>query len=214
MLPARVLAGIRKRGLRATVGLISIRTRAIFDLIAPPTVWGERIGLRSAKSPLGDAELELVFAWSRDAEVLRWSGGAPSQLDFAAFKRALRAERWQPETNQRVFYVVTQAGELIERVGVYAIDWARGEGELGLTLDRQHWDKRYGREATILAVRHLFATTPLKRIYLGTSADNLRAQRAAAASGFRVSGKTRRFMPMLGEYVDGVEMEITPENLR
>jgi RimJ/RimL family protein N-acetyltransferase len=172
-------------------------------------IWGDKIGLRPFEDPLTDQEIERVYRWSSDADVLRWSGGTPTDLTLAEFRERLRSDHTITPTNRRSFFVVTRSGELIGRIGCFAIDWALRHGELGIVIgERDYWGKEYGRDAVVTLLRHLFSTTLLETINLFTFPENLRAQRSFAASGFRTLGKARRFSPDLGEY-DGLEMEIT-----
>lgn len=178
-------------------------------------IWGDTVGLRPFEDPVSDAEAERVYHWSRDDQVLRWSGGVPTELTLEDFRDHLRGERWHAPNNRRAFFVLTrsfdsvQGGELIGRIGVFAMDREHRDGELGIVIgEPDYWGKHYGRDAIKTALRHIFSTTPLDRIYLFTFANNLRAQRCFAACGFRSLGAARRFSPEVGEY-DGIEMEIT-----
>jgi RimJ/RimL family protein N-acetyltransferase len=194
--------------------LFLVKIKSVLDLIAPVTIWGERVGLRSIKSPLTDAEVEQIYGWSCDEEVLRWSGGAKSGLSLESFRDQIHRTRWKRQEDQCLFYIVTKEEGIIGRVGLYTINWAKREGEFGISIDKRHWNKRYGREATELLLRYIFGHTPVERIHLGTFQDNVRAQHSFIASGFRVIGKVSRFLPSEGREVDGIEMEITAQDLK
>lgn len=173
------------------------------------TIWGERIGLRPFEDILTDSEIAHVHHWSTDELVLRWSGGAPSELTFTEFRDRLRSEQPNPIDNRRAFFIFTKGGELIGRIGIFAIDPDKGEGELGIVIgEPSAWHNGYGRAAVTLLLQHLFETTPLERINLYTFSDNYRAQQCFAACGFRTFGTARRFSPDIGEF-DGIEMEVT-----
>lgn len=172
-------------------------------------IWGDRVGLRPFEDPLTDPEIERVYRWSTDSEVLRWSGGTPTELSLAEFRERLTSDHAISPINRRSFFIVTQSGELIGRTGCFAIDWTLRQGELGIVIgERAYWGDRYGRDAITTLLHHLFATTRLETIQLFTYPENIRAQRCFAACGFRTVGTARRFSPELGEY-DGVQMEIT-----
>jgi RimJ/RimL family protein N-acetyltransferase len=172
-------------------------------------IWGDKVGLRPFEDPLTDQEIDRVFRWSGDAEVLRWSGGTPTDLTQREFRERLRSDHTITPTNRRSFFIVTRRGELIGRIGCFAIDWTLRQGELGIVIgERAYWSQGYGRDAVVTLLRHLFSTTILETINLYTYPENLRAQRSFAASGFRAIGTARRFSPDLGEY-DGLEMAIT-----
>ncbi len=172
-------------------------------------IWGDQVGLRPFEDPLTDDEIERVYRWSSDDEVLRWSGGTPTDLTLAEFRERLRNDHTVSPSNRRSLFILTRDNELIGRIGCFAIDWALRQGELGIVIgERAYWGKGYGRDAVRTLLRLLFSTTLLETVNLFTYPENLRAQRSFAACGFRTLGTARRFSPDLGEY-DGLEMEIT-----
>ncbi len=171
--------------------------------------WGNKTGLRPFEDPLTDAEIERAYRWSRDADLLRWSGGTLTDLTLEEFRDQLRRERHRAPSERRAFFLVTRAGELIGRVGCFAIDDKKKQGELGILIgERAYWGKGFGRDAVTTMLRYLFETTTLERINLFTFSENLRAQRCFAACGFRSLGMTRHFSPDIGDF-NGLEMEIT-----
>ena len=171
--------------------------------------WGDKVGLRRFEDTLTDEEVRRVYRWSRDQAVLRWSGGVPTELSLEEFRERLRGDRSSNPNSRRAYFIVTRSGDLIGRVGCFAIDWDHKEAELGIVIGEQaYWGKGYGRDAVKTLVRHIFETTSLERMNLFTYTDNERAQRCFAASGFRAVGTARRFSPDVGEF-DGLEMEIT-----
>jgi len=173
------------------------------------TIWGTHIGLRPFEDPLNDDEAARVYHWCRDENLLRWSGGEPTELTLAEFHERLRRDHQDWFDQRRVFFIVTRAQELIGRIGCFAMGWEHGDGELGIVIgEATEWGKGYGREAITLFLRHLFQATPLERVYLFTYPENLRAQRCFAACGFRPLGTALRFSIERGEHA-GVEMEIT-----
>ena len=172
-------------------------------------IWGEKIGLRPFEDALTDAEIARVYHWSGDESVLRWSGGVPTDLTLEEFGSRLRSERGYRPVNRRAFLIITREGELIGRVGCFAIDWQKRTAELGIVIgESTAWGKGYGRDAVNTLLLHMFETTTLQHINLFTFPENLRAQRCFAACGFRSVGSARRFSPDIGEF-DGIEMEIT-----
>ena len=171
--------------------------------------WNNHIGLRPFEESMTDEEIEKIYRWSRDDEVLRWSGGTSTEIPLDEFKTRLRSDQKNQLMYRRAFLITLRNGQIIGRVGVFAIDWEKREGELGIAIgEPTQWDKGYGREAIQLMLERIFQTTSIERIYLYTFPDNIRAQRCFAACGFQALGTARRFSPDLGEY-DGVEMEIT-----
>jgi RimJ/RimL family protein N-acetyltransferase len=121
----------------------------------------------------------------------------------------LRSDQREWLDHRRVFFILTRERRLIGRIGVFAIDWVRRDGELGIVIgETSEWGKGYGRAAIRLLLQHLFGTTTLERVYLFTYPENIRAQRCFAACGFRNVGVTQRFSAERGEHT-AIEMEIT-----
>lgn len=151
-----------------------------------------------------------LYEWSRDPELLRWSGGTPTVLSFAEFRDHVRGERLFGPTNRRMFLLFARDTlEFIGRIGVFAIDWNRRDGELGIVIgERAYQNRGYGRDATRTLLHHLFTVSSLDVIYLYTFANNVRARRSFAAVGFRATEQGPRFTPEVGEF-EGVKMEIT-----
>lgn len=177
-------------------------------------IYGDNVILRPFEDSITDEDAARVWRWSRDENLLRWAGGTPTDLTLSEFREHLRGERFHAPTNRRAFFVLTNDGALIGRIGVFAIDWLNRDGEMGIVIGEPvNWGKHYGRDAIKTLVRHVFATTSLDRLYLFTFNDNVRAQRCFAACGFRTLGSARRFSPDVGEY-DGVEMELTRQDFR
>jgi RimJ/RimL family protein N-acetyltransferase len=171
--------------------------------------WGVKTGLRPFEDTLTEAEIGRVYRWSSDYAILQWSGGSPIQLTLAEFTERIRRESVHPPTDRRMFFIITREGELIGRIGCFALDEAGKNGELGIVIgERAYWGMGYGRDATTTLLAHLFDTTSLERINLYTYPDNLRAQRCFTACGFRMLGSSRRLSSDLGEF-EGLEMGIT-----
>jgi RimJ/RimL family protein N-acetyltransferase len=210
----RVLRSIRNRGLRGTIEIILFKLKLILGLICPRTIWGEKIGLRAEKCSLTDREVKLIYEWSSDPDILRWTASFPNELNLDQFRDHLHRERWHPQYDLWCFYIVSRSRELIGKINLHSIDWTKSEGEFGIFIDKRYWNKHFGREATKLFINYVLTKTPIKRIYLSTFNENLRAQKAFAACGFRVIGTAGQFNPVLGNDNDGIKMEITRQDFR
>jgi RimJ/RimL family protein N-acetyltransferase len=170
---------------------------------------GRLTALRPFEDFLTDSEIAQVYRWSRDTEILRWSGGTPTELTLVEFRDRLRRDRHLAPPDRLAFLIMTHRGDLIGRIGCFAIDWDRKQAELGIVIaESTYWGRGYGRDAVKTLLRHVFETTPIETVNLFTFSDNVRAQRCFTACGFRTLGNARRFSPDVGEF-DGVEMEIT-----
>lgn len=171
--------------------------------------WGEKIGLRAFEDGVSDAEIERVYRWSRDQDLLQWSGGSPVELSLQEFSERIRHEALNPPSDRKMFFIVTRDGEMIGRIGCFGLENNGVEGELGIVIgERVYWNRGYGRDAIATLLRFIFETTPLERINLFTYTENVRAQKCFAACGFGVLGTTRRMSSDVDEF-EGIEMQIT-----
>src|SRR5574341_1115648 len=69
--------------------------------------WGDKTGLRPFEDSLSDSEIERVYGWSRNLDILQWSGGSPLDLTLAEFGERLRREGRNPQSDRRMFFIVT-----------------------------------------------------------------------------------------------------------
>jgi len=172
-------------------------------------IYGEKTFLRRFEDRMSDAEISRLYAWSRDEELLRLSGGSRTDLSESEFREHVRGERLFGPTNRRMYLLFARDDlTLIGRLGIFGIDWNRRDAELGVVIGEQAYQNRgYGRDATRTLLRHLFTTSSLNMIYLYTFADNLRAQHSFAAAGFYVTERGPRYSPDVGEF-NGVRMQV------
>ena len=173
-------------------------------------IYGEKIFLRRFEDRMSDAEIARLYEWSRYQELLNQSGGTRTELTESEFREHVRGERLYGPSNRRMYLLFARDTlELIGRIGIFGIDWDRRDAEMGIVIGARNFQNRgYGRDAIRTLLHHLFTTSSLNTIYLYTFAENLRAQRAFTAVGFRVTEKGPRFTPDVGEFI-GVRMEIT-----
>lgn len=170
---------------------------------------GVKTALRPFTDSLSDAEIARVYGWSRDPDVLKWSGGSPLELSLAEFHERIERERSSPPTDRLMFFIVTLEGDIIGRIGCFGLADGAQSGELGVVIgERAYWDRGFGRDAVSTMLGYLFRFKPLERVNLYTYPDNIRAQRSFAACGFRTLGTAQRFSSDLGEFT-GLEMQIT-----
>jgi glycine cleavage system H protein len=175
---------------------------------------GRKVILRPYDEGFTDEEVSRHYRWSRDAEVLRLSGGLPTELGLAEFVEQFRQERIKPSSTRRVFAILTRQGELIGRIGYFQIDKWRRQAELGIVIgEKEYWGQGYGRDAVETLLRHIFRTANLRRIYLFTYIENVRAQRCFARCGFR-RHEPRKWLTIDLTQHEGIEMEITREEFQ
>ena len=170
---------------------------------------GGRVTLRPYFAGFTEPELERLYRWGHDAEVLRLAGGTPLDMPFEDFKDLFDAQLPRHNTaHEQLFAILDEAGALIGRTGLFAIDLRRGSAELGIVIgERDHWGRGYGRDAVGALVDFGFGALGLERISLFTFPTNRRAQRAFEAAGFRGLRQLRRFSLERGTHTE-LEMEI------
>lgn len=177
------------------------------------SLWGQKVVLRPYTAGFNEAELRRLYRWSTDKEVLRWSGGTPLNMSLAEFKDMLHNDIHQPNPHRQVFIILTHAGEMIGRIGVFNIDPRRRQAELGVVIgEKAYWGLGYGADAIQILLKHVFTRTDLQRVYLHTYVDNIRAQRAFAKCGFRPLN-SRPSLWNIGSPAE-MQMEITRDDWR
>lgn len=171
-------------------------------------IHGQKVILRPYEEGFSDEELAVLYRWSQDEEVLRWSGGSPKRLTLSEFKREFEQQRTMFRADRDIFAILTMEGKLIGRIGTFNIDpWER-QAEMGIVIGaKEYWNQGYGTDAVIILLRHIFTTTDLERIYLFTYVENRRAQRCFARCGFRRIRTVRRLFLDRGSRLE-TEMEI------
>lgn len=173
----------------------------------PGVLRGGRVTLRPYSAPFTEEELRRLYAWGRDEEVLRWSGGSPLHMTYHEFKAAFPREQYRRD--QRVYVILTETGEMVGRLGIFDIDYLNREATLGVVLgEKAYWSKGYGTEAIQTLLTHLFFNENFRQINLYTYSDNYRAQRSFGKVGFRHTGTRRRF-PFGLRFQDELRMEVT-----
>lgn len=171
------------------------------------------VALRPYRAGFSDAELVTLYRWACDSELLRLTSGVPLDMTFKRFRSLFLTQlpKYNSEREQ-LFAILDREGRLIGRVGLFGIDAVAGTTELGILIgDPGDWGQGYGRAAAAAAVDLAFDELGLSAVILHTYPDNLRAQRAFAAVGFRTTREIRRFSLDRGTH-DELEMRIIPED--
>lgn len=174
---------------------------------------GSKTYLRPYGLGFGEAELRRVYAWSRDRELLRLSGGSPLTISWDEFESHFWAQL-ESHQHRRVQYAIfAREGPLIGRVGLFGLDERRRQAELGILVgDREYWGRGFGSDALHTFLAYVFDELGYRRIYLYTGVDNPRAQRAFSKVGFRELGVVRRLFTDLSARQD-VHMELHASDL-
>jgi RimJ/RimL family protein N-acetyltransferase len=104
------------------------------------------------------------------------------------------------------FGVQTASGEPIGIFVLRDIDPYHRSAEVGAGIgDPAYWGGGYGSDAMLLIVQYAFDWLDLRRLWLTTRGDNIRAQRQIEKCGFRREGARRRKMfDTQGRYQDSL----------
>ncbi|RIL10971.1 hypothetical protein DCC79_06320 [bacterium] len=175
----------------------------------PTALVGRQTVLRPYTAGFTEAELERLYRWACDADLVQLTSGMPLDVSFEAFKAMFEASAARHSASRDALFAILRAdGGLIGRAGLFGVDRQDGSAELGVVIgDRRAWNRGLGREVAALLVRHAFDTLGRDTVTLRTYPDNVRARRAFAAAGFRVVGERRRFTLDRGLHTE-VEMRV------
>jgi len=158
---------------------------------------GEKVVLRPKK--LEDAWND--YAWKCDPDLAHLDATTPLSIPFSIYHATYSQELRYSGAMDHRYAIESLEGKHIGNCSCYNIDHMLGEGELGILIgDTDYWDKGYGRDAVTALVNHVFKERHMRRIYLHTLEDNVRAQRCFERCGFvarrRVMRGVHRFILM------------------
>jgi RimJ/RimL family protein N-acetyltransferase len=146
---------------------------------------------RLREKRLSDARSD--YLWQTDPELAALDAVPPQALSYPDYLARYAAELRYPSAQRQRFAIETPGGEHIGNCTYYAINYKRGEAELGIMIgNRKYWDRGYGVDAITGLLDIIFRETGLNRIYLKTLASNTRAQKCFAKCGFIPCGRLRR----------------------
>lgn len=125
------------------------------------------------------------FHWRRDPEIARFDAREPYPGSFSEFLGAYLAEVQLPDPSRAAFAVDTGTGIHIGSVMYYNVSAGGESAEIGVTIGRAAYrDSGFGTEAVVAFLQLVWATTPIRRLYLHTLQWNERARRCFAKAGF------------------------------
>lgn len=97
----------------------------------------------------------------------------------------------------------------IGNTGLHNVDSITREAEFGIFIgDKNYWNQGFGREATLLTLKHGFEDLNLNRIYLYVFENNLRGIAAYKAAGFVLEGTLREAIYKNGRYYNVLVMSV------
>lgn len=106
--------------------------------------------------------------------------------------------------NNLILAIIAKDTDLhIGNVSLQNIDFLNQNAELAIILgNKNYWSKGIGKEACQLIISHGFNNLNLRRIYFGTSAENVGMQKIGEGFGFKKEGIARSAMFKNGKWQD------------
>jgi RimJ/RimL family protein N-acetyltransferase len=150
---------------------------------------GKKVILRGKR--VDDARND--YHWKMDPELASLDATTPLNIPFSIYLVSYMNELRFTNTREGRYAIDTLDGKHIGNCSCYNIDFEKEEAELGILIgDRDYWDKGYGSDAVITLLNHIFKEKKLKKIYLHTLEDNIRAQKCFQKCGFVPCGRVDR----------------------
>ncbi|MDP2718778.1 MAG: GNAT family N-acetyltransferase [Dehalococcoidia bacterium] len=133
------------------------------------------------------------YLWKLDPELASLDAIEPFHMGFGEYYDAYVEELEHPQNFYFHFAVETIEGRHIGNCMLYDINTLRGDAQLGILIgDRDYWNRGYGSEAVSELLETAFKEADIKRLYLNTLRDNVRAQKCFSKIGFRTVGKNNK----------------------
>jgi diamine N-acetyltransferase len=168
-------------------------------------------GERAALGPLHRDHLPSFARWINDPEVRRglaYRGLANEDAELKWYEEMTEAGR-APRPSAVAFAVHDAAdGELVGVCGIEGIDHHFSRAELGIFLGRRR-GTGIGTDAVRLALDWAFMILGLHNVMLETYEFNDQARRAYERAGFRLIGRRREAVYMMGRRWDSLLMDAT-----
>ena len=166
---------------------------------------GERVYLR------GLEELDLngnYIQWLNDEEVCKYNShhifpyGKQKALEY--IKRVNFSNRFL------VLAVVLKENDIhIGNIALQNINYINQNAEYAILFgEKDYLGKGYAKEASLLVLRHGFLELNLRRIYCGTSEENIPMQKLAGYLGMKTEGVRREALFKNGKFMNIVEFGI------
>lgn len=170
-------------------------------------------GERAALGPLHRDHLPMLARWINEPEVRRglaYRGIVNVDAELKWYEEMTEAGR-APRPTAVGFAVHDAAdGELVGVCGIEGIDHHFARAELGIFLGRRR-GTGIGTDATRLALDWAFNMLGLHNVMLETYEFNEQARRAYERAGFRLIGRRRDAVTVLGRRWDSLLMDATAE---
>ena len=170
-------------------------------------ITGTKVRLRAIERE----DIPRFVRWMNDPEVIE------NLLMNYPLSKAME-EKWferqveTPPTASQIFAIETRVGDEwihIGNTGLHNIEPVNNAAEFGIVIgEKEYWNKKLGREAAKLTLKHGFEDLNLNRIYLYVFATNPRGIKSYEAAGFIKEGVLRQGVYKNGRYLDVILMSV------
>ncbi len=170
-----------------------------------PLIRGEKVWLRAFEQE----DLEAHWLAVNDGDVAHFTG-------YRAPQSMRDVQNWYEtrvhgSEKQKYFFVISPIGsaEFLGVVMLFGFESRLGGPELGIFVsDKARWGQGLGTDAVNAMLDFAFGSLDINRIWVTTSAQNKRSQRAAQNAGFSVEGTIREHILQHGHFQDSLLMSI------
>ncbi|KAF0110650.1 MAG: putative acetyltransferase [Chloroflexi bacterium] len=170
-------------------------------------ITGKRVRLRAIERD----DIPNFVRWLNDREVIEFLL-MNSPLSKAMEEKWFEGHLAAPITSAQVMAIEALSGDQwvhIGNTGIHNIEPVHNAAEFGIFIgEKDFWNKGYGREATLLTLKHGFEDLNLNRIFLNVYENNLRGIAAYKAAGFVHEGVLREAVYKNGRYLDVLVMSV------
>jgi [ribosomal protein S5]-alanine N-acetyltransferase len=139
------------------------------------------------------ADLEDVYAYGSDPEVVRYMPFPPSTRDGtqAHIERCMAAAATQPRTVYDVGIALKGTGRIIGGCTLHVYDQHSRQAAFSYLLARPYWGRGYATEAMRALLRFGFGELGIHRAHDACDAENVASARVMEKLGMRLEGHQR-----------------------
>lgn len=170
-------------------------------------ITGKKVRLRAVERE----DIPNFVRWLNDPEVtefLLMSSPLSKGMEEKWFERQLGI---MPHEGQTMAIEALDGDQWVHigNIGIHNVEPVHNAAEFGIFIgEKSFWNKGYGREATLLMLKHGFENLNLNRIYLHVYETNPRGIAAYKAAGFVHEGVMREGIYKNGRYINVLLMSI------
>ncbi len=167
---------------------------------------GERVRFRA----LNKEDVNYVTSQFNDPDIKSTVyEGAPFPLTTVDELKFIQAQSGVGNVNDYSFAIeLIKTAQIIGVCGYNEIDWKNRNTELGMWIDKTHWNQGYGAEALKMLVDFAFDELNLHRVQLSYYTLNARGRRCYDKVGFQEEGVLKDFLYRHGKYHDKIIMSV------